>query len=378
MDTTQMRLLWVTNLMPPYRQGLWTGIGGRVNLEVHFVEGDDLKGMKSIRNEDWTTRRTNAFRTFNIPTIKIRRKERVFHFTLRMIKIAGVTAKSDVVILGGWESPVYWQYLLLSKIFRKPSLLFHESTDYTSLFRSGFIYKVKKYIFSSVDAVIVPGVASRESVRALGVPHNKVYEGFNAVDMDHFRDVKQVRERPSQQVPAAEGHRYIYVGQFIKRKRVAHLVSEFARVREAEDTLTLVGKGPEEKFLRHLVDYLQLHEFVSFLGEVRYGDLPGVLHQHHTLILPSQVEVWGLVVNEGLAAGLHAVVAKQCGVAQSVQGMRGVFIWDEDENSLGESMVKSAESWSGAIYKPEILEFTNARFAETVLKGVNEVAAQRE
>ena len=90
-------------------------------------------------------------------------------------------------------------------------------------------------------------------------------------------------------------------------------------------------------------------------------------------MLVSDNEVWGLVVNEALAAGLHVVISDQCGVSHSVKRMKGVYIWYEDEESLDEVLRRSAREWNGPIQNPEILEFTNERFAQTFLDSFDYV-----
>lgn len=228
---------------------------------------------------------------------------------------------------------------------------------------------IKSAIFKSVDAVVVYGAAAHRSVRSLGVDENRIFEGFNAVDMDHFRRPRGDAESLLTTGSGGPGHHFIYVGQLIERKRVDLLVQEFARIRRPQDRLSIIGKGVQEKELRELALRLGVAEEVFFLGEVSYRDLPKVIWGAETLVLPSSVEVWGLVVNEALAAGLHVVVADRCGVSDSVCGMQGVFIWKEDEVPLGELLLASADSWTGPIENPAILAYSNARYADRFMES---------
>ncbi len=81
-----------------------------------------------------------------------------------------------------------------------------------------------------------------------------------------------------------------------------------------------------------------------------------------TLVLASTEEVWGLVVNEALAAGLHVVVSDRCGVARSVEGQLGVFLTEPELPQLVTAMESSRAAWRGWIETPEILTHDASRF----------------
>jgi glycogen synthase len=96
---------------------------------------------------------------------------------------------------------------------------------------------------------------------------------------------------------------------------------------------------------------------------------------HSVLVLPSYEEVWGLVVNEALACGLHVVVSLVCGVAPTVAGMRGVWLCDTSQAALAHAIRLSCAAWSGPINQPEILQHTPQAFAETFLEASAGIAA---
>jgi len=76
------------------------------------------------------------------------------------------------------------------------------------------------------------------------------------------------------------------------------------------------------------------------------------------------------VVNEALAAGLHAVVAETAGVAASVSGMRGVFLTQTSPESIARGLLQSKTAWEGPIDDPAIMEFTPERFAQVFLDAL--------
>ena len=221
----------------------------------------------------------------------------------------------------------------------------------------------------SLDAVVVPGADAEDALESFGVATERIHRGFNAVDVQHIAD-RARSVRASDQRP--HGHRFIFVGQLVSRKQPALLLEAFAKVRGPEDVLVFVGDGPERSMLEERVRTMGLREHVTLTGTTENDAAIDEVIASDTLVLPSCEEVWGLVVNEGLAAGLHAVVTASSGVASSTKHMRGVFTCDPDLDSLAEALVASKSNWHGHITAPEILEYTPAAFASVFLGALDQ------
>ncbi|WP_323986585.1 glycosyltransferase [Microbacterium plantarum] len=206
-------------------------------------------------------------------------------------------------------------------------------------------------------------MAAADALLELGVEARRIHEGFNAVDVDRFAAVAQV-------APTGGGHRYLYVGQLIERKNVDGLLRAFAICARAEDTLTIVGAGERLNHLKELAKSLSTSDAIQFVGEVSYDALPTVLSAHHTLVLPSTEEVWGLVVNEALAAGRHVVVSERAGVQRSVESMPGTFSCAVGVRSIADSLVASRAAWRGPIAPHPMLGNSPQKFASIFLDAL--------
>ena len=165
-------------------------------------------------------------------------------------------------------------------------------------------------------------------------------------------------------MPASEGHRFIYVGQLIERKNVASVLRSFAAIKTGADSLTIAGDGPLTQELTNLSTALGVTSSVHFVGHKSQEELAALYAASNTLILASTNEVWGLVVNEALASGLHVVVSDKCGVAEFIVGMKGSYICTADTDSIKHAMRKSMDAWTGYIQEPEILSYTPEKFAD--------------
>jgi glycosyltransferase involved in cell wall biosynthesis len=268
----------------------------------------------------------------------------------------------DVAIIGGWESPVYIRTILKAKKKKIKVIQFYESTSDSHRFSRGVVAFIRKWILNKVDSVITVSKSSAETLTALGIAPEKIITLFNPVDVSWFYSFAR-----NHRTPVTSGHHYIYVGQLIERKNVATILRSFAAIRNDSDTLTIAGNGPLVRDLKILASSLGIAQSAKFTGHLNQEELANLYAASNTLILASTNEVWGLVVNEALAAGLHVVVSNKCGVAEFVQDMDGAYTCSADQKSLQEAMRTSALQWNGYIGEPEILKFTQERFADGVI-----------
>ncbi len=359
-------LHWFTNIAAPYRVPVWEHIASRADLTVFLLESDRQRVREGRRPADWSERGLRGLRHRTLRTLKLRRGETSL-YTLLDPRFA-LVRKPSAVLLGGWESPAYWQLLLVAKLRRIRTVGFYESTLNTNRHRSGVIARARSLFMRSLDAVVVPGTDAADALKSFGVAAERIHRGFNAVDVQHIADrARSVRASDQQ----SRGHRFIFVGQLVSRKQPALLLQAFAKIRGPEDVLVFVGDGPERSMLEERVRTMALGAHVTLTGTMENDAAIDEVIASDTLVLPSSEEVWGLVVNEGLAAGLHAVVTASSGVAASTKHMRGVYTCAPDLDSLAEALLASKSNWYGHISAPEILEHTPAAFASVFLGALD-------
>jgi glycosyltransferase involved in cell wall biosynthesis len=114
--------------------------------------------------------------------------------------------------------------------------------------------------------------------------------------------------------------------------------------------LLIAGEGSELPALKRLAVGLRVSDSIQWLGHLDQAGVADSLARSQTLVLPSTAEVWGLVVNEAIAAGLQVVVSSRCGVAAELQGIPGAYTADPDARSLSLAMSAAEADWSGFRY----------------------------
>lgn len=348
---TPTRVFWLTNLAPPYRRPIWSILGQRQDLVIALTGRDE-----AVRPWSDSTTPGEPFRI-----IPARGSLRARWTAIRTM------LGSDVVVLGGWHQPEYLIALVLNRGVR-PIVAFYESSAASHRFPAGPVAWVRRAFFHAVDAVLAVGADSRDAVRSNGIDARRIVEGPQVVDNEFFRTATAAARA---QTPARPGHHLVYVGQLVPRKNVETALRAWAAQARPEDRFTVIGTGELRERLAAVTVELAVTGQVSFEDHRDRQELAKLYADAQTLVLPSLREVWGMVVNESLAAGLHLVLSDRSGAVTAVGHMAGVFVSPPTQDGLTDAMVRSREQWDGPIEQPEILAFSPALFADRTLDALD-------
>lgn len=345
-----LRVAWLTNFQAPYREPLWAALSQRTSLQVYLLFDREPRRHWIYRAS--TSYRSAIPRSRRLPTPLLKADP----YGDQRVAVAWRDANrivrgADVVVIGGWDQPAYLQVALLAALHSKPTVAFYESTTQSHRYRTGLLAAVRRRFFSHVTHVLAAGPASTAALVAFGTPRSKISETVNSVDVDFFAQAARLREAG---LPEGGSHHFLYVGQLIARKNVETLLRAFASM-PAADLLTIAGDGDLLNDLRRLADELDIASRVDFIG---FQDPQGLLPHYaraQTLVLPTHEDVWGMVVNEALAAGLHTVVSDRAGVASALVDVPQAHVCGVDEASVTATMRRSRETWMGWLPPPPSL-----------------------
>ncbi len=137
---------------------------------------------------------------------------------------------------------------------------------------------------------------------------------------------------------------FLFSGSLIARKGVDLVAKAFVRLAREEQhvRLKIVGDG---ELRQSLVQTLRpVSERVEFAGFKDWGELPAQYAAADVLCVPSRYDGWGLVVPEGLAAGLPVIGTDRMGAALEFveTGRNGWLIRAGDEEALFDAMREAA------------------------------------
>jgi 1,2-diacylglycerol 3-alpha-glucosyltransferase len=219
-----------------------------------------------------------------------------------------------------------------------------------NLRRYAWLERIKKaFVKRHFDAAFVSGAYAARYAESLGIPGHRIWRGYDVVDNDHFAAGARRARAGAAAARAALGlpERYLlFVGRFSPEKNLPRLIKAFERacVSPTLDgwSLVLVGGGPLEPELRRLAD--PLGSRVAWVPFQQLERIPAYYGLAEALVLPSLNDTWGLVVNEGMAAGLPIVISQQCGCVPELvfPGLNGYVINEEDVADMAGAFVDLA------------------------------------
>ncbi len=129
----------------------------------------------------------------------------------------------------------------------------------------------------------------------------------------------------------------LFVGKFMPRKHPEHVAMAMRRLPPdvQAPVLVFVGEGELENELRRIA------ADAVFLGFRNQSEMPSLYGMADILVVPSEREPWGLVVNEAMACGTAAIVSDQVGCALDlVEEERGAVVPANDVDALADALAR--------------------------------------
>lgn len=176
-----------------------------------------------------------------------------------------------------------------------------------------------KELAKSVTTIVVSDLSKR-MYTDLGWPAERTVSIPNGVDLSRFSPTPYLLPpNPDEGVGIGVGGRELRLGtiaRLTEDKGVDLLIDAVTDLPEV--SLTIVGKGREEGFLRKLLDERGLTDRVSIQPDVE--DLGAFYRSLDAFVLPSRThDPFGLVAAEAMMLGISTIVTDQCGIARHIE-----------------------------------------------------------
>jgi L-malate glycosyltransferase len=130
--------------------------------------------------------------------------------------------------------------------------------------------------------------------------------------------------------------RFIYIGEFIKRKHPIALVNSIHTVYQEQGfNITYVGKGAEEDIIRKRISLLNIANSVTFEGFISRNEILSKLDESDCMIMISSNETFGLVYLEAMGRGCITIGSINEGIDGVIRhGVNGFLCKAGDEKEL--------------------------------------------
>jgi len=172
-----------------------------------------------------------------------------------------------------------------------------------------YLKTLGRWTFNRADVVFCYTETDRDRVRSFGVD-SRIEVVPNGIDTERFTP-----EGPESELVEHDGPVVLFVGRLVEGKRPQDAVRAVSRLDWEDVKLYVVGDGPMRAELEEMAG-----EYMEFLGQVPYEEMPAVYRVGDVLVLPSRAEGVPRTVLEALASGVPVVASDLEQVAPIIEG----------------------------------------------------------
>ena len=304
------------------------GFGLKFKWDVNLLEGYEYLFLENRSSKPDLTK----FNGCNTPDIGKKLKEH------------GVTH----ILIMGWYLRSYWQaffYCLRNSIpvsVRGDSQLNPGENKIKSLLKA-LLYPlfIKRY-----DMLFYVGERNKQYLLKHGATTKQLVFAPHAVDQEFWQaPIPDSGTKASKII-------FLWIAKFIPKKQPFDAVKAFLKAYEQDNNIELwmIGSG---ELLEETMKIAGKCEGLKFPGFKNQTQLREIFSLGHCLILTSNSEeTWGLVVNEGFAMGMPAIVSDACGcVPDLIQENQTGFVYESgnltqltEKITLATSMIRSGNN----------------------------------
>jgi glycosyltransferase involved in cell wall biosynthesis len=173
-------------------------------------------------------------------------------------------------------------------------------------------------LFRLADQVVVPSTGTHELILSLGISSDRVTLTPYVVDNEWWTkqsaNIHREGVRASWGMGSA-GTAVLFAAKLQPWKRPADLLQAFAKANLPDGYLIFAGDGPLRAELETEAAALGIKSRVRFLGFVNQSHLPAIYTSADLMVLPSEYEPFGVVVNEAMLCGCAVIASDRVGAA---------------------------------------------------------------
>jgi N-acetyl-alpha-D-glucosaminyl L-malate synthase BshA len=197
---------------------------------------------------------------------------------------------------------------IMAPRMRLPFITTLHGTDITLVGMDRSYFPITKFSIEQSNGITsISEDLRRHTTEVFGV-QNDIRVIYNFVNCDLYK--------PSpERSPTAK--RLIHISNFRPVKRVLDCIRILAEVRkEVAAELYMVGDGPDRGPAERLARELGVDRYTTFLG--KQSHVERIIPLAHALLLPSEMESFGLVALEAMACGVPPVATRVGGVPELI------------------------------------------------------------
>ncbi len=198
---------------------------------------------------------------------------------------------------------------------------------------------LRKALLKRAEGAVAYGSLAKAYFEGLGANPQQVVKMGNTVDTDFFAsETKKLKGALAKSNPK----HLTYVGYLNARKNVGeliHVLKELITLRQ-DVVLDIIGAGDNLTQIKNLVDENGLNQFVKFHGFKQKEELPKYLCTTDVFLFQTDADIWGLVLNEAMAAGIPCIASVNAGATSDLieEGVTGFSADFTNHNAVAQQI----------------------------------------
>jgi N-acetyl-alpha-D-glucosaminyl L-malate synthase BshA len=201
------------------------------------------------------------------------------------------------------------------KARRLPFITTLHGSDVTLVGVDSSYFNITKFSIEQSDGVTAISEDLRRDTADIFGVENEIRVIYNFVNCETYKPDAE-RRGISEYAPNGE-KLLIHLSNFRPVKRVLDCIRIFAEVRKhANVRLLMAGDGPDRGPAEHLAWTLGVKEHVVFLG--KQDHVERLIRLAHVILMPSEMESFGLAALEAMACGVIPVATRVGGVPELI------------------------------------------------------------
>ena len=200
---------------------------------------------------------------------------------------------------------------------RLPFVTTLHGTDITLVGLDRSYLPITRYSINQSDGVTAVSNYLRERTLRVFDVKNEIEVIYNSVNCDVYCRPKNSAELRLEYAPKKD-RLLVHLSNFRPVKRLTDVIEIFDRVRkQVPSKLLLIGDGPDRSVAEWLAVQKGIHEDVLFLG--KQDQVQDKLGIADVLLMPSELESFGLAALEGMACEVVPIATRTGGVAEVIE-----------------------------------------------------------
>lgn len=321
------KVVLITNIPNPYRVPLFNELSkqlqsDKIHLKIIFANKTYKRRLFQLNENDFQF----EYSYLDNEAITVGNNSENSYFTFKGLFQQLKNEKPDSIIVSGFSSATV-KVFLYSIINRTPYIIWNGSIAKQGR-KDSFIRTVqRRFLTRFANAFVAYGTKAKSYLMSIGASEEKVFIATNTVDTSFF---EKETEKQRARLVDDEIHHFIYLGYLVPRKNVGQLIeiAKTLKSHRSDFCIDIIGDGESKNSLESMVKEYELSDQVKFHGFKQKEELPPYFAKAKALLFQTDFDIWGLVLNEAMAAGVPCLSSVNAGASEDliVNGENGYIV----------------------------------------------------